>query len=38
MGQKAGPLQFTVIQLIGLALVFMFPEIALWLPRLIYGG
>ena len=33
-----GMLQFMVLQLFGLALVFIFPEIALWLPRLIYGG
>jgi len=32
-----GMMQFMVIQLIGLALVFAFPEIALWLPRVIYG-
>jgi hypothetical protein len=31
-------MRFMVIQLIGLAPVFSFPEIALWLPRLIYGG
>jgi len=33
-----GMMQFMVIQLIGLALVFSFPQIALWLPNLIYGG
>jgi tripartite ATP-independent transporter DctM subunit len=33
-----GMMQFMVIQLIGLALVFSFPQIALWLPTLIYGG
>ncbi len=32
-----GMLQFMVIQLLGLALVFMFPQLALWLPNLIYG-
>lgn len=32
-----GMLQFMVIQLFGLALVFMFPQLALWLPALIYG-
>ncbi len=32
-----GMLQFMVIQLFGLALVFIFPQIALWLPNLIYG-
>ena len=30
-------LQFMVIQLLGLAIVFAFPEFALWLPGLIYG-
>jgi len=33
-----GMMQFMVIQVIGLSLIFMFPEIALWLPRYIYGG
>ncbi len=33
-----GMMQFMVIQVIGLALIFMFPQIALWLPRYIYGG
>lgn len=32
-----GMMQFMVIQLIGLALIFAFPQIALWLPNLIYG-
>ena len=32
-----GMLQFMVIQLIGLALIFSFPQIALWLPTYIYG-
>ena len=32
-----GMMQFMVIQLIGLALIFMFPQLVLWLPRLIYG-
>lgn len=32
-----GMMQFMVIQLIGLALIFAFPQIALWLPELIYG-
>jgi tripartite ATP-independent transporter DctM subunit len=32
-----GMMQFMVIQLIGLALIFTFPQIALWLPDLIYG-
>ncbi len=33
-----GMMQFMVIQLIGLALVFSFPQVALWLPTLIYGN
>ncbi|MEM1200380.1 MAG: TRAP transporter large permease subunit [Pseudomonadota bacterium] len=33
-----GMMQFMVIQVIGLALIFMFPQIALWLPKYIYGG
>ena len=32
-----GMMQFMVIQLIGLALIFTFPQIALWLPTYIYG-
>ena len=32
-----GMLQFMVIQVIGLLLVFFFPQIALWLPEQIYG-
>ncbi len=32
-----GMMQFMVIQLIGLALILAFPQIALWLPGLIYG-
>ncbi len=33
-----GMMQFMVIQVIGLVLIFLFPQIALWLPKLIYGG
>lgn len=33
-----GMLQFMVIQIIGLALIFMFPQLALWLPSVIYGS
>ena len=33
-----GKMQFMVIQIFGLALVFLFPAIAVWLPRYIYGG
>jgi tripartite ATP-independent transporter DctM subunit len=32
-----GMLQFMVLQLLGLVLIIVFPEIALWLPRLLYG-
>ena len=32
-----GMMQFMVIQLIGLAAVLTFPQLALWLPSLIYG-
>ena len=32
-----GMMQFMVIQLIGLILIIVFPQIVLWLPRLIYG-
>lgn len=32
-----GMMQFMVIQLIGLSLIFIFPQIALWLPNFIYG-
>jgi tripartite ATP-independent transporter DctM subunit len=32
-----GMMQFMVIQLIGLILIFNFPQIALWLPTVIYG-
>ena len=32
-----GMIQFMGLQLIGLALIAIFPQIALWLPTLIYG-
>ena len=32
-----GMMQFMVIQVIGLTLIIVFPDIALWLPRYIYG-
>ena len=32
-----GIIPFVILQLIGLALVLNFPEIALWLPRSVYG-
>src|SRR5690606_22850845 len=33
-----GMLQFMGLQLIGLVLIITFPEIALWLPRVLYGN
>ncbi|MEM8840863.1 MAG: TRAP transporter large permease subunit [Pseudomonadota bacterium] len=33
-----GMMQFMLIQLLGLFLVFVFPEIALWLPGWVYGS
>jgi len=33
-----GMMQFMLIQLLGLVLIIIFPQIALWLPGLIYGG
>jgi len=30
-------MQFMVIQLIGLALIFIIPQLVLWLPAMIYG-
>ena len=30
-------MKFMVIQVIGLVLTFVFPQIAMWLPTLIYG-
>ena len=33
----AGMMQFMGLQLLGLALIMIFPQIALWLPQLIYG-
>ena len=33
-----GMMQFMVIQLLGLAIVFLFPAIATWLPGYIYGN
>ncbi len=32
-----GMFDFMILQLIGLALLFFFPELALWLPRLLFG-
>jgi TRAP-type mannitol/chloroaromatic compound transport system permease large subunit len=33
-----GMMQFMGVQLVGLALVFLFPALALWLPKYLYGG
>ena len=33
-----GMMQFMVIQLMGLILILTFPQIALWLPEMIYGS
>ena len=33
-----GMMQFMVLQLIGLILIVVFPQIALWLPHYIYGS
>ena len=30
-------MKFMAIQVIGLVLIFVFPQIAMWLPTLIYG-
>ena len=30
-------MKFMVIQVIGLVLIFVFPQIAMWLQTLIYG-
>ena len=32
-----GMMQFMVLQVIGLVLIIVFPQIALWLPTLLYG-
>jgi tripartite ATP-independent transporter DctM subunit len=32
-----GMLDFMILQVIGLAVVFMFPQVALWLPELLFG-
>lgn len=32
-----GMMQFMVIQLFGLVLILIFPQIALWLPIYLYG-
>ena len=32
-----GMMQFMVLQVIGLILIIVFPQIALWLPTYIYG-
>ena len=32
-----GMIQFMVLQIIGLILIIVFPQLLLWLPTLIYG-
>jgi TRAP-type mannitol/chloroaromatic compound transport system permease large subunit len=32
-----GMMQFMVLQVIGLVLIIVFPQIALWLPGVMYG-
>jgi TRAP-type mannitol/chloroaromatic compound transport system permease large subunit len=32
-----GMMQFMVIRLVGLVLIILFPQVALWLPAYIYG-
>ena len=36
-GGAYGMMQFMVLQVIGLVLIIIFPQIALWLPTLLYG-
>lgn len=33
-----GMMQFMVLQLVGLSLIILFPQLVLWLPAVIYGG
>ncbi|MDD9922078.1 MAG: TRAP transporter large permease subunit [Boseongicola sp.] len=33
-----GMMQFMLVQLVGLALLFIFPQLVLWLPRVLAGG
>jgi tripartite ATP-independent transporter DctM subunit len=33
-----GMFEFMVLQVIGLALIFLFPQLVFWLPGLLYGG
>ncbi|GBD44409.1 Sialic acid TRAP transporter large permease protein SiaM [bacterium HR40] len=33
-----GMFDFMVLQVIGLVIVFLFPEVALWLPRVLFGS
>jgi len=33
-----GMMQFMVLQIIGLILIIIFPQIALWLPTVLYGN
>jgi len=33
-----GMMQFMAIQVVGLALIIIFPQIVLWLPTYLYGN
>jgi TRAP-type mannitol/chloroaromatic compound transport system permease large subunit len=33
-----GMVPFMILQGIGLLLVFLFPQLAMWLPKLLFGG
>ena len=33
-----GMMQFMLIQLVGLILILVFPQIVLWLPNQVFGG
>ncbi len=33
-----GMMQFMLVQLVGLALIFLFPQLVLWLPKVLSGG
>jgi TRAP-type mannitol/chloroaromatic compound transport system permease large subunit len=33
----AGMIQFMILQLIGLVFVLLFPQLSLWLPKVMFG-
>jgi TRAP-type mannitol/chloroaromatic compound transport system permease large subunit len=33
-----GVIPFVIIQLVAVAIVFLWPELVLWLPRKVYGS